>query len=314
MVAIPTARAQPRPEPSAAERETARSLLDRGQDKQGRGDLDGAIEDYRAAHAIMGVPSTAAFLAEAQLLRGRLIDALDTASSVERMPVVPGEPPQFTDARLRARRIAEDALRRTPTLHLTVLGPAADADLRVAANGAAVRKEAISSLRLDPGRYRIDVAAQGFAPQQITVELPEGVAVPAVIQLIPDPDAPPLPPLADRPLDERGGSGSSLWPIVGFSALGVGGVLIGVGAVTGIMSASRTGDLEPQCQGGCPPDLAGELDSARSLATASTITWIAGAAVAAAGITILAVDATRGGEPAVALRLAPDGVHVGGRL
>lgn len=256
-VAPSAAQAQPRPTPSAAERETARSLLDRGQDKQGRGDLDGAIQDYRAAHAIMGVPSTAAFLAEAQLLRGLLLDALDTASFVERMPIAPGEPQQFTEARMRARSGAEDALRRTPTLRLTVVGPPADADLRVAANGIAIRKEAISSLRLDPGRYRIDVAVPGFAPQQISVDLPEGVAVPALVQLVADPNAPPLPPLGypAQPGDAPGGAGSSsaVWPIVGFSAVGVGAVLIGVGAVTGIMSASQTGDLEPQCQGGCPP-------------------------------------------------------------
>ena len=53
--------------PTAADKETARGLVRSGRTKKKQGDLDAAIEDFAAAHAIMNVPTTGTELGKAQL-------------------------------------------------------------------------------------------------------------------------------------------------------------------------------------------------------------------------------------------------------
>jgi hypothetical protein len=45
-------------EPTASEKETARGLMDEGHAKDDRGDHAGALESFRAADALMHVPTT----------------------------------------------------------------------------------------------------------------------------------------------------------------------------------------------------------------------------------------------------------------
>ena len=60
-------------EPSAADRQTARTLLIKGRNKLKAGDAEGALADFRAAHAIMHVPPTGLDLARAQVALGQLV-------------------------------------------------------------------------------------------------------------------------------------------------------------------------------------------------------------------------------------------------
>src|SRR5262249_44553309 len=53
--------------PSAADRETARKLLDDGDAAFEKKDYDGALKAYAAAHAIMHVPTTGIEVAKAQV-------------------------------------------------------------------------------------------------------------------------------------------------------------------------------------------------------------------------------------------------------
>src|SRR5436190_23509399 len=55
-----------RAEPSAADKETARSLMDEGDRKFAAKDYKGALDAYQGAHAIMGVPTTGLEVAKAQ--------------------------------------------------------------------------------------------------------------------------------------------------------------------------------------------------------------------------------------------------------
>jgi hypothetical protein len=66
----------------------------------------------------------------------------------------------------------------------------------------------------------------------------------------------------------------------------VGGVGVGVGAVTGGLAAGKASDVKEGCvDGHCLREDAGELDSARALATTSTIAFIAGGVgLATAGV------------------------------
>src|SRR5262245_1107365 len=73
-------------EPSAADRETARTLVIDGRKKFGAGDYEGARKAFQAAHEIMGVPTTALDLAKALEKLGKLVEARTVALEVARMP------------------------------------------------------------------------------------------------------------------------------------------------------------------------------------------------------------------------------------
>ena len=61
--------------PSSPERERARALMDQGDARFEAGAYDAALEAYRAADAIMGVPTTAIEVARVLEKLGRLLQA-----------------------------------------------------------------------------------------------------------------------------------------------------------------------------------------------------------------------------------------------
>ena len=63
-----------RAEPSAANRQDARTLLIEGRKKRDAGNVTGAREDFQAAHALMRAPTTGLNLARADEALGRLIE------------------------------------------------------------------------------------------------------------------------------------------------------------------------------------------------------------------------------------------------
>lgn len=98
--------------PSAAERDTARSLMDEGDRMLTSGKLREAMERYRAAHAIMHVPTTGVELARVQARLGLLVEARATAMEVVNLQRAEADEPtvyqrkQLREHGLRARRRA----------------------------------------------------------------------------------------------------------------------------------------------------------------------------------------------------------------
>ena len=73
-----------------------------------------------------------------------------------------------------------------------------------------------------------------------------------------------------------------------------------VGAVTGAISLSKVGDLEEKCPDHrCSPADQATADQARTLGTVSTVGFIAGGALVAAGVVLLVIRPS-GGDPAAA--------------
>src|SRR3954463_8217790 len=65
-------------QPSAAQRETARELMDEARRLRERGDLNGALGRFSAADAIMNVPTTTLQVATTQVELGNLIEARES--------------------------------------------------------------------------------------------------------------------------------------------------------------------------------------------------------------------------------------------
>ena len=96
--------------------------------------------------------------------------------------------------------------------------------------------------------------------------------------------APAAEPMPD-PVD-KGESGGSGLRTVGFVTAGVGAAALVGGVVTGLMAKGKEDDATGQCNADkvCPTSAEADFDSASSLATVSTVLYIGGGVLAAAGV------------------------------
>jgi hypothetical protein len=297
-------------EPSAADKETARGLMATGRADRTKGDLAGALKAFVAADAIMKVPTTGLEVARSQVALGQLVEARDTALQVTRLPVTPHEPPPFKAARDAATALADELQARIPSLTVTVKNVPEGTEAAVAIDDAPLPAETMGQPRkLDPGHHVVTAkAGTAEAKQEIDVaerdtktvelELPAQAAAPAEAAATPE----------AAPEAAGGSSTPKIMVIGGFGLAGVGVV---VGSITGILSLSKTNSIKssPACEGNvCNPSEDGDLSSAKTTATVSTIAFVAagvGAAVGVVGLFMGKSHAAPAAEPAAALRVEP---------
>ena len=181
-------------EPSAADKETARSLLIRGRSKLDAKDYDGALKDLKGAHAIMNVPTTGVSLAKAFAAVGQLIEARDTALAVARSTAEKGESPAFADARVEAAEIASRIAPRIPSVTLTVSGPET-ALVQAKLDDVALPSATLGLPRkVNPGRHVVVVSAAGFTSRTVAIDVKEQSSLDVPIALERSASTPPPPP------------------------------------------------------------------------------------------------------------------------
>ncbi len=237
------ASAQPAPAgPSAADRDTARKLLDDGDDAFSKKDFAAALKAYSAAHAIMNVPSTGIEVARAQAALGQLVEARDTALEVTRMPKEPKEPAAFAEARKEAADLAAQLDARIPSVEVKPSGAASGVAVEVSIDGTVIPAAAAAlPRRVNPGTHKVVVKAEGYADASTEVTLTEGATIEVPLELKPGGSsiAPKKhdEPKKDEPKKEepkRGGM-SILLPI-GLATTGA-GLAVGIG--TGIAALNN---------------------------------------------------------------------------
>lgn len=304
----PAGAAPEAPAVDEATRSSARELGEQGNALFAAGDFAAALEKYERANTLVPVPTLGVRIARCLVALGRLVEASERYLAVQRAGLPPSPLPVHQRA-LEEAKIERDALLpRIPALVVTV----SPAGAEVTVDGAAVPAALLGEKRMvDPGR-RVVVAKLGEATRSIEVDVAEGALIPVHVGL----DGAPRPP-GPRPAgpdDPAASEGGSPWPIVGWSAVGVGGALAVVGVVTGLVAMGQRSDLEASCGAdlACAPAFHDDASAYNGLRTASAVTFFAGLGVAAAGVTILLVDP--GDRSDTALRVGPGRVGVAGRF
>lgn len=221
---------------------------------------------------------------------GRLTEAATFFEQLVAEPLPSSAPEVFKNAQESGRQALRDLLARIPTVLVRVVGaPPGAATATIDGNPIAWASGA--AVRLDPGDHTVRVTADGYKPFERLLTLPNHGGVVVV-------DAPlepasaasssakgPPPPLTPRSEPSARGS---LAPA--FVAFGVGGAGLLVGAVTGVMELGKVSELEDRCPNDqCKPSEQVEIDAAYTLATASTIGFVAGGVIAAGGVVLLLV-------------------------
>lgn len=264
-------------QPSLADRETARSLMDEGDKKRDAGDMKGALKSYEGADAIMKVPTTGLEVAKAQIALGLLLEARETLGSILRSPARPGEPAPFLAARKSADAITTELAPRIPSIQISLQSadPAAATQITID-NEPLVAAAAFAPRKVNPGPHTVVVKAGTFE-KKVNVVVVERETKTVTID---------LKEKAARPRTEGPTPASKPLPkVLMFGGFGLAAAGVGVGAVTGLMSISKTGTLKDVCQNDvCPPDKQGDIDDAKGLGNVSTIAFIVGAAGIGAGV------------------------------
>lgn len=314
VVEAPPASAQ-----SRAEREMARSLMDEGDAKVDVRDFAGALRAYRAAHAIMKVPTTGIEVARVEALRGHLIEAREVALAIQSIPPKPnGDPKPFVQAREEAQRLATDLEKRIPILTVVVRGVPEGAPLEVKLDGVLLPSEkALEPRPVNPGPHEVWASAGGLPPVSKQIEVAEGKRQTVILGLGGASDAEES---SGKKIDEPA-RGGGLSPLV-YVGFGVGGAGLIAGAITGILSLSRASAVEDLCPGGvCPSrqtldQARPKNDAALTFANVSNVAFAVGVVGVGVGVTGLFLSKRESKKPAqgasLHLTFGPSSIGVAG--
>lgn len=273
-----------------AERTAARALGTAGVEAYQEGDYVAASDKLEKAFQLLKAPSLGLWSARAFEKRGLLTEALDRYLETASIQLPPGEAAVQQNAQKDARREGEALKARVPRLVIEVTGASAD-EVTLTIDGQTVASSVIGQPRLiNPGAHQVEATlgtrhAAGQATcverQQCAVSLdltPEVKPTSAASTAL----SAPSPADADRPRTWQ--------PTLGWVVMGAGVVGLAVGGVAGLKAMSERQKLDDshQCvDDRCPPSLKDTVDSLSTFRTVSTIGFVAGGVLAAAGLTLV---------------------------
>ncbi len=312
-------------EPTAADKETARALLDQGDAAYKANNFTEALQRYGAAHAIMNVPTTGIEVAKAQEALGKLVEARDTLLEVARFPKKPNEPQAFSKARDRAQTHAAEIATRIPAIRIQVTGLPSGTTPAVTIDGTEVNPAILGVPRkLNPGKHVVTASAPGYADARREVDVAERAELDVELELKPDaapalvpapvptstaPAKPSTPPPAAPESKASTATSEGSTSSLAYIGFGVGALGLTVGGITGALAFSKAGSASDQCTNNvCPPAAQSDIDSSKTMGTVSTVSFAVGFVGAAIGVYGLMSPSEPEGsaaKPAPGLRLQP---------
>jgi hypothetical protein len=297
--------------PSPADRTTARRLGSEGLSALKNQDFDTAADRFERANDLVSAPSFLVLLGRARVGQGRLVEAYEIYRKIIREGVQPNNPEAFKRALAEAKQEVKELEPRLAWVSVNVVG-VKPSQVEVTLNGSVIPNAALGAQRpADPGTLHVEAKAEGYRTAQAEVQLTEGEHLPPIeLRMVELPKPEPVAAVSiarDEPvMSTDGGDDSSLisQSALGYVALGLGGAGLAVGTVTGIIALNRRQDLsafpcdparswENNCvvldgvDGRLERDAIATRRDMRTFATAATISFAAGGALAAAGLLLL---------------------------
>jgi len=276
----------------------ARTLGIQGVQLADAGKCPEAIEKLTRAEALHHAPTILGRLGECQVNVGEVVTGTENLNMVVREVLPATAPKVFRDAQERAQKVLTAA---TPKIaYLLIHVTPADAKASVAVAGKSVPAALLGAERpTDPGTHQVTATAEGFKPASTSVTLADGAHQEITLVLERDPNAiAALPATTTAAVATTGNDTSTADPsakkskMPAFIAFGIGGAGLLTGAITGGLAMSKASD--------CPNKVCesqSDLDSAKSMATVSTIGFSVGIAGVAVG-TILLLTGNHSSEKA----------------
>jgi hypothetical protein len=285
-------------DPSAADRATARTLAQEGQQALDAKKFSAAADKFTRADQLVHAPTLLLGLARAQLGMNKLVEAQESYNRIIREGVAQGSPRSWSKALEDATKEVDAITARLPWVTISVLGPT---NPEVVIDSTPVPNASLGVKRpVNPGSHTIKASAEGFNPSEKTMMFAEGQSISVNLELEQAPtEAAPVaaPQTPEAPAPSGGGRKTAA-----FVALGLGGAGLAVGGVAGILAMSKHTQLKQACPDGvCDPTTQGAaLDSYHTVGTISTIGFIAGGVGVAAGAILLLTQPKDSAPPAAA--------------
>jgi len=286
-------------EPSAADRATARTLAQEGQQALESRNYGVAVDRFSRADSLVHAPTLLLGLARAQIGLGKLVEAQENLNRIVREGVAPGAPHPWIKAVDEANKDVATITPRIPWVTITVLGPT---NPEVVIDSTPVPPASLGAKRaINPGSHKIMAAAEGFQPVQKDIVVAEGQALAINLELEQVPAEPST--LAKRvPVQaEQSTAGPDTRKILGYGALGLGGAGLIVGGVSGILALGKHSRLKDACPDlHCDPNEQATLDSYRTFGTVSTVGFIVGGVGVGLGAVLLLAHSSESAQPRAA--------------
>jgi hypothetical protein len=277
-----------------------------------------ASEKLEKAYAVLRVPSLGLWSARALVKQGKLVEAVNRYSEIAGLTNTGADAGAQRDAQADALSELGTTQALIPSLAIRIEG-AQPSTVELTVDGARVSSQlAGEAMPLNPGPHTITASSGAArATAQVTLapkdqkdvllrlEAPAKTSAPALSVV--DGSTPATDSSASRPSSTRRTLG---WVLVGGGAAG-----LVVGGVTGGLALSKRSKLDenPSCKDdhSCPPSLQGDVDSLNQMRHVSTIAFIAGGALAAAGAVVL-ITTPKATATSTALLVSPTGISLKG--
>jgi hypothetical protein len=285
---------------SATDIETARQLYNQGTDLRDKGDLKGALEKLKAAHALGNTPITGVELCKTHAALAQPVEAREVCLGVGRIPPLAGETSRSQDARNEAARIAEDMRAKISVVRLHITGVPQGREPIVLVDGAPVPLAALGEARaVNPGKHELSARIGSGPETKSQIDLSPGeskdVTLPVTAPPLEALPTPPPPGYEQQPPPPPRKERSNGLATAGFV---VGGVGLGIGAIAGIVAITDKSSLDDKCtnkQCGVPDH--SSLDTAKRWGNVSTAFFIVGGVGMAVGlIATLAAPKSNAGQ------------------
>lgn len=291
-------------DPSAADRATARTLAQEGQQALDGKKYSTAADKFTRADSLVHAPTLLIGLARAQLGMGKLVEAQESFNRIIREGVTAGSPRSWTKALDDATREVDAITARLPWVTITVLGPT---NPEVVIDSTPVPSASLGVKRpVNPGSHTVKASAEGFLPAEKTLTFAEGQSLSVNLELEQAPsDAAPVAAAATTSEAPRASSNGR--KTAAFVALGVGGAGLIVGGVAGALAIGKHSRLADECTNGhCDPLTQGSaLNSYHTMGTISTVGFIVGGVGVATGVVLLLTGSKESAQPATAATWSP---------
>lgn len=265
-----------------ADEATAQALFEAGVAARENGELSTACDQFEASNDLDSAPGTVLNLADCREQLGQLAQAWQRY--VEVSEILPSD-----DERVPyARKKAEELKARLPSVTLSWALDTTRGEIYL--DGKRLPESVVGvPLPVDPGAHRYVVRSPDRQDAVIEVSLREGES--KALELAAGPlRALPSEGQASAP---QGSEASDSDPLrmVAWTSLGAGAASLAVGTITGIMAMGKASTVEEDCLDDYCRTQEGKdaADAGNTLATVSTVTFIAGGVLAATGITLLVV-------------------------
>jgi hypothetical protein len=266
-------------QPSAADLETARTLNKEGKELRARGDLQGALVKLRAAHELGKTPITGIELAKTQVMLGQLVEARETCLGIARVPIAGDETERSSTARDDAAKLAEEVRPRIATVVIKLTGvPAGKLPTLLVDRIPVAASQVGEARKVNPGKHEIAAKQGQGAEATAIVEVNEAETKEVVLEVPPEPAIAEAPPGPGGPQPPPGPA-TEMRPRYGIAVGGfvIAGAGLIVGTATGFAVLSKKDTLEGDCPNHeCGTRYRDDLDSARTLATVSTVAFVLG--------------------------------------